>query len=136
MTFEILTPKTLHAPIYGSIISCGLFGIADDFTENYLSLDEKYLSNRESTFLVRAGGDSMEPEIKAGDILIVDRSVPLTSGKIATFYFNGNAICKQYIKRAGKIFLHSYNLNYQDIEVKDTDDLQLFGVVTGITRDL
>lgn len=134
MSFEI--KKENLTPLYGSLVSCGLFGIADDFTDSYLSLDEKFLSNKESTFLVRAGGDSMLPEIKPMDIMIVDRSVKLVSGKIATFHFNGHAICKQYLEVNGKILLHSFNTNYEDIIIKDNDDLQLFGVVIGITRDL
>jgi DNA polymerase V len=131
MNAEIL-PK---APYYSSIVSCGLFGIADDFTENYLSLDEKYLTNKESTFFVRAGGDSMLPEIKPNDILIVDRSIKLTHGCIATFYLNGSAICKQYLKIPSGILLHSLNPDHKDIHIKDDDELQLFGVVIGLARD-
>jgi DNA polymerase V len=136
MNFEILPKNQLKAPFYSSIVSCGLFGIADDFTENYLSLDEKYLANKESTFFVRAGGDSMNPDIKSGDILIVDRSVKLTHGCVATFYFNGSAICKQYQKIPSGILLHSFNPIHKDIHVKEGDELTLFGVVIGLARDL
>ena len=133
MSFNII-PKTA-VPLF-SEISCGLFGIAEDFAEKYLSLDEKYLSNKESTFLVRAGGDSMEPEIKKGDILVVDRSIKLESGKIAALYFNGEAICKQYLKTSTGIILRSMNTKYKDIIVTENDELELFGVVIGITRDV
>lgn len=123
-------------PFFQSITSCGLFGIAEDFTDNYLSLDAKYLHNRESTFFIRASGNSMEPSIFPGDILIVDKSIPLQSGKIAAFYYNGHAICKQYLKVQNKVILKSYNSEYQDIEIQEGDDLQLFGVVIGLARDL
>lgn len=136
MSFQIIPKNSIKIPFYSSFVSCGLFGIADDFTENYLSLDEKYLSNKESTFFVRADGDSMEPDIKPRDILIVDRSVKVFSGCVGTFYFNGNAICKQYIQGPSGIILRSFNTKYKDIHIKETDDLTLFGVVIGITRDL
>lgn len=123
-------------PFFNTVTSCGLFGIAEDFTDNYLSLDRKYLHNKESTFFIRASGHSMEPKIFPGDILIVDKSIPLQSGKIAAFYFNGNAICKQYIKTENKVFLKSFNHEHKDIEINEGDDLQLFGVIIGLARDL
>lgn len=113
-----------------------LFGISADFAEGHLSLDEKFMRNRESTFFVRAGSDSMNPEIKDGDILIVDRSIKATSGAVVAIFFNGNPICKQLIIKNGRQTLHSFNSNYQDIIVDDDDQLQLFGVVTGLARDL
>ena len=135
MAIALLEPTKIKIPLYSSIVSCGLFGIADDFSDNYLSLDAKYLVNKESTFLVRAGGDSMAPEIKDRDILIVDRSVELISGKVATFHFNGAAICKLYVKKGDEIILRSFNKKYQDIVITEADDLLLFGVVIGIARD-
>lgn len=130
-----LANTKVSIPFFNSIISCGLFGIADDFSDSYLSLDAKYLVNKEATFLVRAGGDSMAPEIKSGDILIVDRSMELISGKVATFHFNGHAVCKQFIKKGDQIFLRSFNPKYQDILITEGDDLVLFGVVIGLARD-
>jgi len=136
MSVDLLEPHSVMLPLFTSKVSCGLFGIADDFSDNYLSLDAKYLVNKEATFLVRASGDSMSPEIKSGDILIVDRSIELVSGKVATFYLNGAAICKQFIKKFnGEIVLRSFNSSYQDIVISETDDLVLFGVVIGIARD-
>jgi DNA polymerase V len=136
MSLALLESTHVTLPLYTSKVSCGLFGIADDFSDNYLSLDAKYLVNKEATFLVRTSGDSMTPEIKAGDILIVDRSVELISGKVATFHLNGHAICKQFIKKSnGEIVLKSFNPSYQDIVISETDDLVLFGVVIGIARD-
>lgn len=138
MSFNIIAHHShpLPAPSYESSVACGLFGISEDFSEHSLSLDEKYLTHRESTFFVRAGGDSMTPEIKPGDILIVDRSIPLHSGHIATFFLNGHSICKQYLKVHENIFLHSYNPDYDDFQIQENDDLQLFGVVVGMVRDL
>ena len=38
--------------IYQGKVSCGLFGISDDFIENYQSLDERFVKNKESTFFI------------------------------------------------------------------------------------
>jgi DNA polymerase V len=128
--------KAKGAPFFPSIVSCGLFGIADDFSENFLSLDEKYLKNKDSTFFLRAGGNSMEPEIKKDDILIVDRSIKLVSNRIAVFYLNQVAVCKLYIKKNQQVLLRSFNSHYPDIQISEKDDLELFGVVIGIARDV
>ena len=125
----------VNLPICEGELSCGLFGLTEDFSEKYLSLDEKFMRNKESTFFVRAGGDSMSPEIKAQDILIVDRKVPIFSGAIAAFFYNGNAICKQYMIQDDQIILHSINSKYKDIIVSESDSLELFGVVIGLARD-
>lgn len=126
--------KTL--PLYSGELSCGLFGISEDFVEAHLSLDEKFMKNRESTFFVRASGDSMLPEIKTGDILIIDRSFKALDGSIVAVFHNGNPICKKLYQKGDKIKLQSLNKKYSDILISDDDDLQVFGVVIGIARDL
>jgi DNA polymerase V len=126
---------TLGALLSGEV-SCGLFGLMDDFIEDQLSLDQKFLARRTTTFLVRAGGVSMTPEIKPGDLLVVDRSLPLSSGKIATFYVNGQALCKLYVLEQGRPVLRSFNMEYKDIFLRSEDDWQLFGVVTAVIREL
>ncbi len=120
-------------------VSRGLFGITDDFGDKFLSLDERYLSHHESVFFVRASGDSMLPEIKAKDILIVDRSLELFHGCTATFFYNHKPICKQYLKTKEGIILRSFNEKHKDIIINnnyDPSSFQLFGVVKAIVRDL
>ena len=50
----------------GRKVSCGLFGLSDDFIESYQSLDERFIKNKTSSFLFEASGDSMEPTIFKG----------------------------------------------------------------------
>ncbi len=144
MNFEILDHQHLsinpelkkhYLPLATGFISCGLFGVMDDFSENNLSLDEKFMKNKHSTFFVRARGESMGPEIKPNDILIVDRSLKLQSGQVATFFYNGNAICKQFVKEGAQIILRSFHEDYPDILVREDDQLEVFGPVIGLARD-
>lgn len=122
-------------PLYSGELACGLFGISEDFVEDQLSLDEKFMKNSESTFFVRAGGDSMEPSIYNGDILIVDRSLRVESGSVVAVFYNGNPICKQFIVNGRVKVLHSFNEKYPDVVIGEDDQLQLFGVVVGLVRD-
>lgn len=122
-------------PLYSGELACGLFGISEDFVEKYLSLDEKFTQNKASTFYVRASGDSMSPRIEDQDILIVDRSLKPLSGSIIAVFYNGTPLCKQFIQLGAKNFLSSYNKKYSDIEILESDSLEIFGVVIGLARD-
>jgi DNA polymerase V len=131
-----LRSKNYWLPLYGGRLSCGLFGISDDFVESYLSLDEKFLKNHESTFFVRAFGDSMEPEIKNDDILVVDRSLTPKHKSVVAVFYNNSPLCKQLLIIGDKRYLHSFNKKYPQIEITEYDDFQIFGVIIGIARDL
>jgi len=132
---ELLDVKKNWLPLYSGELACGLFGISDDYVDSYLSLDEKFMSNKEATFFVRASGDSMEPSIKENDILIVDRSLTVVDKSIVAIFFNTNPICKQlHIKSKDRI-LHSFNDKYKDILITEDDEVEIFGVVIGLVRD-
>jgi len=123
-------------PLYAGELACGLFGISDDFVEKHLSLDEKFVKNKISTFFVRASGESMLPRIENNDILIVDRSIQPINESIVAVFFNGNPLCKQFILHKNKKYLKSLNENYPTLEISPDDELNIFGVVIGLARDL
>lgn len=122
-------------PLYSAQVACGLFGITDDFVDNYLSLDEKFIKNKNSTFFVKASGDSMRPKIEMGDILVVDTSLSLKHLSIGTFFYNGNPICKQWVIKEDGPYLRSFNSKYQEIKINEDDQIELFGVVIGLARE-
>jgi DNA polymerase V len=129
------TLKNANAYPFLGEVACGLFGISDDFVESYLSLDEKFMKNKESTFFVRASGNSMSPDIKNNDILVVDRSIKVFSGAIIAFYLNGLPMCKEIINSENNTYLKSMNPKHKTIIVSSDDELSVFGVVIGIVRD-
>jgi len=117
------------------VFYCGNFGVFDDFCEPDLSLDQRFIKNNTSIFFVQAKGDSMSPYILDKDILIVDTSITLSRGQVGTFFFNSNPICKRLEVRSSKKFLVSINNEYSEIEIKQDDNLEVFGVVIGLARD-
>ncbi len=127
MSFEV-------TPFFPNLISCGLFGISDESPAEYLSLDDKFIANKESTFIVRCTGESMSPYLMPGDYLIIDRSAKIRNGQVGAFYFNDQAICKYYIKENDKIILRSHHDDSPDLIVTEDDRLELFGVVQHIIR--
>jgi len=119
-----------------TIVSCGLFGISEDYLEPYQSLDERFIKNRASTFFFEARGDSMEPIIFSKDVLIVDRAIKLVSGQIGVVVLEGQLICKRIVFKNKKVCLQSENAAYKEIILEDEQELVLWGVVRGLVREL
>ena len=78
----------------------------------------------------------MEPLIMEGDVLIVDRSLEVVSGRVAVVCLGGEMLCKRIIRVGQKVILRSDNPAYKDIYVTEEMDLVVFGLVTSIVREL
>jgi DNA polymerase V len=117
-------------------VSCGLFGISDDYISDYQSLDERFVRNKASTYFFLVAGESMSPLILEKDILIVDRSLNQAHNRVVVVGLDGELFCKRWIQEKGAVRLVSDNPRYPEIQVSPEQDLQLFGVVIGLARDL
>jgi len=68
-------------------------------------------------FAVRIDGDSMEPVIHDGGVVLVQRS-PIENGDVGMFFIDGNMKCKQYCRDSfGNVYLLSLNRNRADADV-------------------
>ena len=128
---DIVQPSC-HVPYIISKVSAGFPSPADDYLENNLNLDKLLIKNRPSTFLIRAGGDSMiNIGIYDGDILIVDRSLDAKSKDIVIASIFGELTVKKLLLDVhGNPQLKSENELYSNIEIKNKEDLIIWGVVT------
>jgi DNA polymerase V len=120
--------------IFGGDAQCGLFGITEDYLEDYLSLDELVIEDSEATFFLRAKGVSMAPLIQENDILVVDRSKTIKSNDIVILSIHGEMICKRLVKKAPHIFLYSENKHYKPILLTEEMEMVVFGKVSAILR--
>lgn len=121
-------------PFYLSRISAGFPSPADDYMENALDLNELLITHPAATFFVRVSGHSMtKAGIHNGDILIVDRSLKATSGKIVVAVVDGQFTVKRLkITASGKVWLLAENDDFSDIEAKGEQDIHIWGVVTNV----
>jgi DNA polymerase V len=126
-----------HIPMMGCSLSAGFPSPADDHIESRLDLNELLVKRPSSTFIFRVGGDSM---IKAGifdnDKLIVDRSITPLNGMIVIADIGGEATIRRLTRTKGKTLLIAENDAVSPIEFPDDSDLVVFGVVTGVIRQL
>lgn len=63
----------------------------------------------EDAFLVEARGDSMEPKINAGDLVIVQKKNSADNGNLVICINNSLVLIKKYHKDGEQIILHSEN---------------------------
>ncbi len=132
-TFE--TKINITLPLYLSGISAGFPSPADDHIEKKLDLNELLIKNPSATFSVRVSGDSMvNSGINHNDILIVDRSVKATDGKIVIAVVEGELTVKRLKIENGKYYLVPENPDFQQIEITEFMDFQIWGVVVSVVR--
>lgn len=120
-------------PLFGAAIKAGFPSPADDHIENALDLNALLIKHPAATFFVRAEGQSMENAlIQNGDILVVDRAVPPSHGKIVIAILNGEFTVKRIAVKGKQVTLMSENDEFSPIVVEENTDFQIWGVVTYI----
>lgn len=108
----------------------GFGAAADDYAERGIDLNEQLIKNKPATFFFRMKGDAMrEAGMFDNDILIVDRSLKLTSGKIIVAVLNGELMVRRFHKNFSSAFLIPENPRYKTINLAEFSDFQLWGVV-------
>ena len=118
-------------------ISAGFPSPADDFKEIRISLDKELVKNQESTFYARVSGDSMlGAGIDDGDLLVIDKSLNPENGKIAVCFVDGDFTVKRIVKEKGKLYLKAENKKYKSMEIKEGNELIIWGIVEYVIKKL
>lgn len=100
-------------PLYATPAAAGYANpiLGEDFEDYEVPFDSH------ADFAVRIQGDSMEPYIADGSIVLVSRTQPLADGDVGLFFVDGDSICKQYCADCfGNIYLFSLNRKRADAD--------------------
>lgn len=104
-------PSTDHThwiPVLGRVAA----GIPAEMVEDVIDYEEIDDSVGEAFALVIAG-DSMEPKLSRGDVVIVRRQEDVESGDVAVVAVNGSdATCKKIVKREDGVLLVPLNPSF------------------------
>lgn len=98
-------------PVYGNVAA----GIPIEAWEDILDYEEidEDMAQYGEYFALKIKGDSMEPKISDGDVVIVACQSDVDSGQIAIVLVNGNeATCKKIKKTPEGVYLISTNPEY------------------------
>ena len=105
--------KTKIIPLFGSSFAAGSFepGTQDDPFEDY-EVD----AGSKAEFAIHVSGDSMEPELHDGQIVLCTKRKPQI-GEIVVCLVNGSFYVKQFITDGVNIYLRSINRKRKDADL-------------------
>lgn len=124
MRQSVKESDVIEVPIYGKV-AAGNGVCAYEDVSGYVTVSRK-LASTGDIFALRITGDSMQPRIADGDVVIVRKQSDADNGDTVIALVNGDdAICKRLRKYDGGIMLLSNNPKYEPrvFTKQDTDDI-------------
>ena len=133
---QSIVNSQLQLPLFSCKVSAGFPSPAQDYVEQTLDLNQLCIQRPAATFFVRVEGESMiEAGIFHNDILVVDRSVTPVHGDIVVAQVDGEFTVKELCLKP-RLMLIPRNGAYQPICLASDNELQIFGVVTNVIRQM
>ena len=127
----------LKLPLLLAGVQAGFPSPADDFIDKRLDLNEHLINHPAATFFVRAVGDSMlGAGIHDGDLLIVDRAVEASAGKVVMAAIGGELTVKRLERERERLLLSPANPDYPSFDVTNREDFEIWGVVSHVIHKL
>lgn len=115
-------------------VSAGTGALNDGEITDYLSIPG--IKNPGETFGVNVWGDSMEPTIKDGSIIICRKDVEIRDGEIGAFLIDDEAYVKRLKITESYVALMSDNPNYPPIFIGPGEKLVAVGKVIKVLSDI
>lgn len=128
-------------PMAESGIHAGFPSPAQDYMNPCIDLNKELVRHPAATFYGRVVGDSMiDAGVEEGDILVIDRSLEPSDGKMAVCFLDGEFMLK-YISSSdpdtgqkGGLWLVPANPKYRPVRVDSMSDFSVWGIVTYIIK--
>lgn len=125
--------EEIRLPYFDIGIPAGFPSPAQDYIEGEIDLNKELFQNKVATFCARCGGDSMEPLMFFGDIVVVDRSLDPSDQCIALCRLDdGFTIKRLGMKQKDVIQLIPENPQYAVETITSDMNFQIWGVVTSV----
>lgn len=122
-----LDRETALIPILGSV-RAGYDNYAEENLEGYMTIDERLKAMHPDAYVLNVKGDSMEPEIKHGDIVICAPDVEIRNNDVAIICVNGEVGTVKRIRfEDDGLTLVPANPNYRKVHYS-AEDVQSYPV--------
>lgn len=132
---EPLGPSFL--PIFSCLVPAGFPSPADDYVDELFNLNKLLFRHPEATYLVRVTGESMAgAEIHTGDLLAVDKHLEADHDHVVVAVVGGDCTVKRLERRGQEWWLMPANAAYPSYQIRDGEDVRIWGVVTHVVREL
>ena len=149
--------KETFAPMMESGVHAGFPSPAQDYINSFIDLNKELVRHPAATFFARVVGDSMvDADVNEGDVLVVDKSIEPKEGDMAVCFIDGEFALKYIsfrdpadvshtvkaskpgvsydILKHQRIWLLPANEKYPPIEVTESNDFTVWGVVTYVIQ--
>lgn len=137
------TPRPRERTLAGhtkSHIPAGFAAPAADNLDRSLDLHDYVGTRPPSTFFFRATRDATEgntnPDVHAGDLLVVDRAADPVNGSLVIAAVDGSFVIRRLLKKNGQFSLTDDAETEQALPIDPEQDTRFFGVVTFVIRDV
>lgn len=117
--------------------STGFGRLFDDINERTIDLNDLIVSNKPATQLLRVCSNSMEGAgICNGDIVVVDRGIKPSNGKVVIAILDGEMLIRRYERTINKLYLTPETSKLAKIEVGEYSGCVIWGVVTWVLKQI
>ena len=133
---QVTIGKNLTFDLYDQGVSAGNPQPPSGDSSEKIDLNKQLITNETATIFCRVSGRSMEPHMRDGDVLMVDKSIEPKVGKVVIAAINGEMTLKRMSVVDGQMTLTADNPYYSDMKVGDFEESMIWGVVTNVIPQL
>jgi len=140
---SVIVPEYKSAPYVKARLCAGDGSFeVDEAIRDYWMFRADWLNRKGSAshmILIDIYGNSMEPELKHGDTVMVDTSKrDILAGSISAVGIDDTIMVKRIEKHPGKLVLRSDNKDYEPIFLSgdEMDSFRIIGKIVWISRDV
>jgi DNA polymerase V len=120
----------IEIPHYGEV-AAGFPSEAYNYLEKGIDFNKLIIKQKETTFCLVAGGDSMAGDgIFKGDLLVIDKLAEPYDSSIVVFSIAGEFTLKRLKYQKDSVELISSNPDMASIVIKEGEELKRWGVLT------
>ena len=124
----------MEIPLLGKVMA-GFPSEAFNYTEEGIDFNKLLVKQKETTFCLVAGGDSMAGDgIFAGDLLVVDKLEEPRDNSIVVFSIDGEFTLKRLKISKNKVELIASNPQMPTITLHEGETLQRWGVLKYVIK--
>ncbi len=129
--YPVSTETELDLQLIEGGVSAGFPSPASDFLDQAIDLNKHLIKNPSTTFIAVTDGNSMKDAgITDKDLLIIDKSLRPTNGKIAVCIIDGEFTLKRLKVTREGIWLVPANNEFKPTKITEFNDFSIWGIVT------
>jgi DNA polymerase V len=135
--FTVSAEQELSVPFVEEGISAGFPSPALDFIHQYIDFNKHLIKHPSATFCGKVKGYSLKNAgIDDGDLLIIDKSLEPSDGKIAVCYIDGQFTAKRIRITKNEVWLMPENDAFKPIKITEENNFLVWGIVTYVIKKM